>query len=317
MMVKTTALRQCKSPRALTLRGGRLEFHDMNRALQVFASVALAVLASGLTGFAAATYKGPELTTLPDAVQRAIKGQLHGAKLACVEESLDNGESLFTIEVKQQGNERSFVVAEDGSLSRVQVALEETPVEVQCAIRTQVGKGSLVQIDKFPGEDEVTYDVEITKDGKDRAFSVAEDGTLLSLEVFLDETPSSVRKAIQARLGSGRLGDIYKIFEDGEVSYQVNRSLHRRSLPFTLDAQGKLISAAVQIQDTPRSVQTTIRGKLGNAYLDDIQLCVEKGKTTYEVTFTAADQSDSFEVSEDGKLLDSDAPAHGGPTMSL
>lgn len=287
----------------------------MNRVLHVFAF--LGIFISALSGYAAATYKGPELTTLPEAVQRTIKGQLHGAKIACIEESLDNGESLFTVEVKQQGKERSFVVSEDGSLSRVQVGLEETPAEVQATIRTQLGKGTLVQIDKFPGEDETSYDVEITRDGKDRAFTLSEDGTLLSVEMFLDETPSSVKKAVQAHVGTGRLGDIYKIFEDGEVSYQVNRSLHRHSMPFTLDAKGKLISAVVQIQDVPRCVQATITNKLGNAYLEDIQMYVEKGKNTYEITFTSADQSDSFEVSEDGKLMDSDTPVTRSPRMKL
>lgn len=271
-----------------------------------------AVLCGSLIcGFGASAFKGPELESLPAAVQRTIKNQLHGGKLARVEEALDQGETVYNVEVKKSGRDRSFVVREDGALARVQVYLEELPVALRAAIQQVLGNGALVQIDKFPDEDETTYDIEMTKGDRDRAFTMNEDGTLLTMEVFLEETPAPVQKAIRARVGTGRLGDITKAYEEGEITYEVTMTRHRHPLPFSVNPDGRLVSASVLLEETPAAVQKAIHTKVGDGYIEEIVMFTDEGKTTYEVRFTKGDATDLFEVSKDGKLLNSSDQEEG------
>ena len=81
--------------------------------------------------------------------------------------------------------------ADDGSQA---VSLSETPAAVQKIIQSQVGGGKMGEIDKTSNAGETVYDVDLTAaDGSDRDFSVAEDGTLLSVEVPLAEMPAAAQ----------------------------------------------------------------------------------------------------------------------------
>ena len=270
-------------------------------------SLVVCALCLSLTGaFGASTYKGPELETLPSAVQRTIKDQARGAKLACIEESVDEGEVTYVVEIRKAGRDRSFTVREDGGLARQQVMLEELPVNVRSNIQRQLGDGALAQIDKYVSDDEITYDVEMTKAGRDRSFTLDGEGALTAMEMFLEETPPTVQKTIRSRLGTGRLGDISKVIEEGDVSYEITMTHHRHSLPFSVSAEGRLTSADVLLEETPDTVQKTIRAKVGEGYIEEIAMFTEDGKTTYEISFTKGNSTETFEVSSDGKLLDTD-----------
>jgi uncharacterized membrane protein YkoI len=302
----------------LTLIGCRLNsLADMKNALSGSVLVAFLILGLSVTSHAASSYKGPELDTLPGPVQKTIKEQLKDGKVVCIDESIDNGESTFSVEVKKNGKDGSFVVSEDGTLARLQVSLEETPDEVQKTIRKLLEKGTLAQIDRISSEDKITYDVEMTQNGKDRAFTVGEDGVLLEIEVFLKETPAPVRKAILARLGTGRLGDIYKCTEDGEVTYEVGMTLHRKSMPFTVDSEGELINAVISPEDAPAAVQKAIRARMEDSYLEKVEMFVETGTITYEATFTKSDELHTVDLSSDGKILQADAPTDGLHRISI
>ena len=255
-----------------------------------------------------AGYKGPELERLPKAVQKTIKKQLGNGKLACIEASVESGEMFYSIEMKKNGKDRSFVVEHDGTLNRIDVLLAETPAEVQAGIQAQLGNGVLVEIDKILGEDEPTYDIEMTKDGKDRSFSVDAQGTLYSTEVFLQEIPEDIRKVIQTRVGSGRLGDIYKLTEDGDITYDVGMTRHRKSMPFVVDSDGELVSAVILLEDAPEPVQKVIGEKTADAYLEKIERFIDAGKTTYEVTLTKDNETSVIELSASGKIIEKPDP---------
>ena len=275
----------------------------MNKSLLPLALVAL--LSLPLSSRAALLYKGPELDSLPEAVQKTIKKQARHGHIRSIEETMEHDDSLFTVEFNDsEGAERIFVVAEDGTLTRLQVPLEQTPAAVQKTIRAQLGGGTLIWIDKMPDEPTVEYDVEMTKEGRDRSIIVAEDGTLSSMEIYLEEAPPAVQKAIRARLGSGRLGDIYKVIEDGEVSYEVSMTRHRKSLPFTLDANGQVMNAIVLLEEAPAAVQKTVRAKIAEGHLDEVLMSLEDGRVTYQITYTTADEAETFEVTGDGKIVE-------------
>src|SRR5262245_38911594 len=71
------------------------------------------------------------------------------------------------------------------------VTLSELPAAAQKTVHSQLGKGKVGEIDKVVENGEVTYEV-VLKKAKERTITVAEDGQLLDMEVFLNETPAGV-----------------------------------------------------------------------------------------------------------------------------
>ena len=53
---------------------------------------------------------------------------------------------------------------------------------------------------------EVSYDVEVTKDNRDRTFSVSDDGDVVSDSVTLAMTPAPVQATIKAQMADGSHG---------------------------------------------------------------------------------------------------------------
>ena len=140
----------------------------------------------------------PALGQLPANVQKTIREQLGGAKLAGIERNSEDGEITFTVSATKGDTEREFTVGEDGTLLSLEIALEDAPPVVQKAIKAQVGQGGLDSVSKQFDDNEINYEVQMTrKDGAERSFTVALDGKLISLQLSLEETPPAIRKTIQ------------------------------------------------------------------------------------------------------------------------
>jgi uncharacterized membrane protein YkoI len=202
------------------------------------------------------------------------------------------------------------------------VSLSSTPAAVQKTIQAQVGGGQMGDITKETDGGDTIYDVDLTaKDGSDRDFSVAQDGTLLSVEVELEETPADVRKTIQTELNGGSLDSIDKNLDDTDVSYDVaGTDKGGKETSFTVDDDGTLSSREVDLTQTPDTVQKTIAAQLNGGKVNSIDEEIDDG-TNFEVTVTTADGPEtSFTVAADGKLtskevdLDS-VPARARATM--
>ena len=79
------------------------------------------------------------------------------------------------------------------------VKFKELPAAVQKTILAQVGDGKLGDIDKVIEDGETRYDVELTKAGVERSFSIATDGRLISWQMFMRELPEAVRKTFERK----------------------------------------------------------------------------------------------------------------------
>ena len=80
------------------------------------------------------------------------------------------------------------------------VALSDTPAAVQKTITVQVADGKVDEINRTTQDGEIVFAVDYAaKSGDDRDFTVAEDGTLLSVGVELADLPAAVQKTIKAQ----------------------------------------------------------------------------------------------------------------------
>lgn len=213
-----------------------------NKPIRVF--LPTGVLLLGLLSAACATNENDtvvKLSDLPPAAQKAIQTQLAGGKLDEITKTTEDEGIIYDVEMTREGRTRSFTINAEGDLLEVEVFLRETPRPVQEAIHAQVGDGKLGEITKSTEAGELTYDVEMTKEGKTRDFTVGQDGKLRRMQVFLQETPPEIQKAIQKEVGNGKCGDIYKATEDGEVLYDVEITKDGKTHSLTFDKKGVLV----------------------------------------------------------------------------
>src|SRR5947208_2535006 len=100
--------------------------------------------------------------------------------------------------------------------------LSQLPPAVQKSVQAQLAGGTLGEIERDEDESGTSYTVTVTRGGKERDFTVADDGTLLSQEVTLEETPPAVRNTIKAQVGQGTIENIEKTFEENEIDFEVD-----------------------------------------------------------------------------------------------
>jgi len=144
--------------------------------------------------------------------------------------------------------------------------LEETPPAVQKTIRATIGTGKVQSITKKDHHGRATYEVMFTKikfspdfqvreDGKpvtaerilerltwSRAFTVAEDGALLSMETALAET-GAAQKTILEKVGNGRIISIKKSFEKREkvLPFKVQSAKDGKPFNFSVAPDGRFL----------------------------------------------------------------------------
>ena len=184
------------------------------------------------------------LDETPIPVQRTIKAQVGEGTIENVEQSFDEDEISYDVDIKRKdGAERSFSVTLAGRLQALQVALEETPAAVRKIIETSLGSAKLEDIHHIFEEGETSYYVEVRRDGKLRDFSVAENGKLESVMVFLSETPAEVRSTINEKIGTGKLLRVDKSFEArrGVLPYEIEARKDGKPFNFSVGPKGRFL----------------------------------------------------------------------------
>src|SRR6266404_2137033 len=176
-------------------------------------AVSLGVMVSLLCGRSLAA---PKLSQVPPRARETILARTTNGTIERLERVVENGENVYEVDWKKGQVQRSFTVAEDGTLLSSQVLLSEVPSAAQTAIHTQVGDATLRNIFWTDDLGEISFEVETTRNGKAHFFSVTPEGKLLSMQLSLAETPAPVRKTIQARVGKAKLGEIHRVVEDDE-----------------------------------------------------------------------------------------------------
>jgi uncharacterized membrane protein YkoI len=119
----------------------------------------------------------------------------------------------------------------------------------------------------------------------------------------LHQLPPAVQKTVKEELGDSKLVQIERSEEDGETIYTVTRKVKDEERYFTVSADGTLCAVEVALDETPPSVQNTIKGQLRDGTLDNIEKTFEGNDINYEVDMTTKAGADrSFTVALDGKL---------------
>ena len=184
-----------------------------------------------------------------------------------------------------------------------EIPFAQVPPAVQNGIQAQLGNGTLGAIERDESEGEVTYTVGITKSGRSRDYTLSEAGVLASMEVFLQETPPPVQKAIQTLVGQGTVESIDKALDGSEVLYDVDwKDKAGATRSFTVSESGQLTSVQVDLKETPPAVQTAIVTEVGKDQLKEIFKSTDDNEVYYDVTINRGGKDRDFTVTVSGKL---------------
>jgi uncharacterized membrane protein YkoI len=239
-------------------------------------------------------------------VEKSITNLTQGAELGDItKDTSDPYGDTFDVEMTRGGTNRTFSVDESGVLLEIQVFLPEIPPSVLKTIQAKVGRASLGDITRAIDEGEVTYKVEMTNAGRARDFTVSTNGELLDEQVFLDEIPAAVQKAVQAQAKRGHLGEINKSTEDGEIYYEVNLRIGPNAHAVTFDAAGVFQSeeANVAWAELPPLVKRALKPQQGAAVVADITRETDGTNVTYEIILSDEGVHRTLVFKPDGAIV--------------
>lgn len=184
-----------------------------------------------------------------------------------------------------------------------EVKLSDVPAAVQKTIKAQAALGKVLKISQEKDDDGVTFTVVASRKEQEFSYFVAEDGTLMEVQMALEEAPAAVQKTIRAQVGKGKLDSISKSVDEGETSYDVDfTTADGKAQTLTLGADGKIQAQQIALAEAPEAVRKMIETQVGQGKLGGVYKNMDEGETFYDVDYVKGDKELDFTVGADGKL---------------
>ncbi len=261
--------------------------------------------------FAADSGNPVALSDAPVAVQKTIAAQISDGKVGDINRTTQDGETVFEVDfTAKSGEDHDFTVADDGTLLSVGVALSDTPAAVKKTIQSQLPGWEITGINKNAADTEVSYDVEVSKNGREKSFNVDANGVLSSTEIALEDTPAPVRAAIKAQLADGSLQSIDENFDPDGNSFDVEAAGKDGSRKtFSIAPDGRLLSEGVVLDQVPPGARKTIQEQIGDGKILEIDGVVSEKRgnvVRYEVQGRKAGRAFDFSVGPRGRFIGMD-----------
>ena len=139
------------------------------------------ILIMSLPVFGTAAEKKIKMQEMPAAVQQAVKEQSKGAVIRGFAQEVENGQTLYEMELTVNGHAKD--VTFDGAGKAVSVE-EEVPLEsvagpAREAIQKAVGKGKLQKVETVTENGNSFYEASIRKSGKSSEIKVDANGAVV------------------------------------------------------------------------------------------------------------------------------------------
>jgi uncharacterized membrane protein YkoI len=265
------------------------------------------VLATTFAAFAGET-KPVALSATPPAVQKTIAAQITAGKLGEIDQTIEDGETIFDVTfTTKTGVERDLSISGDGTALSIEVQMADTPAAVQNTIKAQASGWTLEGIDQSLDDPDVSFDIETAKDGRERNFTVAADGDLLSIEIELGEAPPAVQATIKSVVGDGSLKSIDEDMDPADNTFDVDAvAKNGEAKSFTVRADGALESVQVSLEQVPAAARKTIQDSIGSGTILRIDKSVLE-KTNKVLPYVVEGRKDGmpfdFSVGPKGKFL--------------
>jgi uncharacterized membrane protein YkoI len=241
-----------------------------------------------------------ELPALARATIQRVMGTNHLERI----DRMTNDAVQFEVSFEMAKQSREFTVGADGVMTRYELNYLELPRIIRATVEKNIATNQIERVDRTFENGELNYDVQFTSNGYPRVLTIGTNAVLSRIEVGLNDTPATVRKTILAQLRGWKLGDIDKVIEEGEVTYEVDAKKGRGIREFTVGANGKLLSETVDLADIPEPARKTIQSKVGAGKITRIERSYEEdGTISFDVESKNGGTSFDFSVGADGTFL--------------
>jgi hypothetical protein len=202
-----------------------------------------------------------KISDCPAAVRKALLAEAKGAKIETVTpEKGDDEPTVFWAEAKIDGRLYAIGVLEDGTLSEMNLAVDDAEVKLDdcpSAVRTAFQAESFGEKVKSVGKDMkygvAIYETVVDHKGKSYQIVVAEDGTLVEKvliindeEIKLSECPEAVKKSLREHAGSGTIGDITRTTGIGTHTFEAEVKIKNSVYLIEVDEAGHLLSKSLE-----------------------------------------------------------------------
>lgn len=182
------------------------------------------------------------------------------------------------------------------------------PAMVQKSIQAQSEGGKWGQVTQTLEDGETNYSLTISSgQGRSRNFVFDEHGREISREVFMSELARPVQRAIHRHAEQGgRIKEISKSTDDGEVSYDVLTVKEDKTRTFSLSEDGELLEMQVFMDELPAAVQTALEKERGTGKCGDISKVPDDEETVYETEITQDGKTRSISLNAKGVIVHSE-----------
>jgi hypothetical protein len=209
----------------------------------------------------AADEKEMKFSDCPVAVRKALEAEAKGAKIETVtKETNDDEPNVYWAEVNLDGRPYAIGVLEDGTLSELNLAVDDADIALDrcpAAVQATLSAESFGEKIKAVGKD-IKYGVTIFEsvvEHKDRSYQivVAEDGTLVEKvlvivdeEVTFEQCPPAVKITFREQSNGGKIGDITRSSGIGRHTFEAEVQIKEKVYLIEVAENGHLISKSLE-----------------------------------------------------------------------
>lgn len=283
----------------------------MGRTKNYFLWAALA-LAASIPG-AQADPAVLTLSQLPAAVRDAVKTEAGDNAIGEITGSSEDGSVVYDVQINHDGKERTSSFGDSGNLISREVSMAELPPSLRRAIHAHAGKGGrILSVDKEMDGDDVTYEIDMKRNGRERTFTLDAHGKLLEMEQLLSEVPDAVRQTIVKKAAGGTIDSISKETEEGDVEYEAQITRAGRSRTLTVSPEGDFISLQMYLDELPAAGGRALQAEAAGGKIGEIDESIDDGEVSYTADVSERGKSCNVTVWNNGdrevELALADAP---------
>ncbi len=201
-----------------------------------------------------------KLSDCPPEVRKTLESEAKGAKIETVEKEKEEDETVYWAEVSIGGKPYAIGVLEDGTLSEMNLAidddevpLERCPAAVQAAFKREAFGEKVQGAGKDRKYGVIVYETLIHHRGKDYEIVVAEDGTLVEKvlvieddEIELLKCPAAVQTALKEHAKGGTIGDITRSAGINRPTFEAEVTIKDKVYLVEVAESGQLIAKSLE-----------------------------------------------------------------------
>jgi hypothetical protein len=201
-----------------------------------------------------------KLSDCPAGVRKTLEAESRGAKIEKIHKEKEDDEAIYWAEVTIGGKPYAVGVLEDGTLTEMNLAVEdnEVPIErcpaaVQATFRREAFGEKLENVGKDMKYGVTVYETVVGHKGKSYEIVVAEDGTLVEKvlviddeEVELSKCPGPVQTALREHAKGGTIGDVTRSTGISHPTFEAEVKIKDKVYLIEVAENGLLISKSLE-----------------------------------------------------------------------